>query len=243
MLEKYKKKFKKSLEKLPKSFLIYSALVLIMLVIALIPNNNKIKKNSTTNNINKEEMIELFNKIQDNYQMNVTINKDELEEKYTYNTDSNIELYEIENNNEFGFFKYKDITYKIENDTKISKEENIPYYVDNPYHNIKFIKTLLDKCEFEEVSTTNTKCIIKETEYINNYNLFFNKNYNNFSTKDMEINIYYNSKISKIKIDYSNVDKIINNNNNSLIYTLDILNYNKNDFSEIIEYINTLVEE
>ena len=100
---------------------------------------------------------------------------------------------------------------------------------------MEIIKNVINKCELEYINDSNKECNINENIYFENYNNIYNTNYT--SDKDMKINIsFYKTSIYSIELDYSNIDKIINNNDDILKYKFIFSDIGKNDYSEMLKY-------
>ena len=192
---------------------------------------DKLIKSDADANVTK-----LLENIKDNY--SVAITKDDGLEQYSYNysTDSNLTVIDEGEYSDKVYLVYNNKKYNMNVDNhKLTKINNIDLLNDN-YMNVDFIKKIINHCKFEYVNDNNKKCTLSVKEYIDEYNIFFNKEY---SSNDEEINIniiYYSKNIKSIIIDYTNVNKIINNSDDNLKYSFVFSNIDKNDYSEIISY-------
>ena len=192
---------------------------------------DKLIKSDADANVTK-----LLENIKDNY--SVAITKDDGLEQYSYNysTDSNLTVIDEGEYSDKVYLVYNNKKYKMNVDNhKLTKINNIDLLNDN-YMNVDFIKKIINHCKFEYVNDNNKECTLSVKEYIDEYNNFFNKEY---SSNDEEINIniiYYSKNIKSIIIDYTNVNKIINNSEDNLKYSFVFTDIDKNNYSEIISY-------
>ena len=84
------------------------------------------------------------------------------------------------------------------------------------------------------INVVKVNCKFNLSDYINEYNTLYNENILLDSDEKLEMNIvYYSTGIGKINIDYTKINKIINQNDNSINYSIKLVNTDENDFTEI----------
>ena len=216
MLNKIKEKY----------LLVCSVLVLFMILVVLVSGKKYVSYKKPT--IDKEEIISLLDNIQDNYSLSIEENLNNTITNYIYYNDSKIELYEKENNN-IGYLKYNDKLYSVSNeDYKLTEVSKIDF-VSDEYYNVGFLKKVIDRCNFEYKDSNTVSCKIRKSEYYDIYNDIYNTNYGNEGSEQLDITIFYSTKINSIKIDYTS-------NNDIKIYNLKFTNIGNTDFSSIFEY-------
>lgn len=216
MLNKIKEKY----------LLVCSVIVLFMILVVLVSGKKDVSYKKPT--INKEEIISLLDNIQDNYTLSIEENLNNTITNYIYYNDSKIELYEKENNN-IGYLKYNDKLYSVSNeDYKITEVSKIDF-VSDEYYNVGFLKKVIDRCNFVYKDSNTVSCKIRKSEYYDIYNNIYNTNYGNEGSEQLDITIFYSTKINSIKIDYTS-------NNDIKIYNLKFTNIGNTDFSSIFEY-------
>lgn len=187
--------------------------------------NSKIKNIKTINY--NEKINKLFENINDNYTLDISLFKNE--EKYTlwYSKDKNITLYSSDSFSKLGYVFYNNQFYYLE-DNKIHKLDNLDINTifNEKLYDINFIKHLISKCTLKNKSLIKKECEINTKDYINIYNEYYNEAIS-LEENDIEIEIIHdNNKIIGIIIDYDNIFI------DELKYTIDIEDVNKNNFSE-----------
>jgi len=217
--------------------LVLLVVIVVLVVIFSMPSNNEIIKEEEDVNVTN-----LIDKINDNYTMSITMTNSMESTTYNYSTDSNITLFDRGDYSEEEFLIYRDNTYLIDqNNHKLNKTNKIDF-LKNPFINLELIKKLFIHCELEYINDTNSLCVINTNDYIKEYNNVYNTNYEG-NNKNMNINVtYYTTRIYSITLDYTEVDKIINNGNDILKYELKFSNINANNYSDIKEYYGKILK-
>ena len=228
------------LKKLLNKDSILGLLLFIVIIIAAIffslkdnqSENETVKNQTISDEVN---ITELLSKITDNYTVAVNIIKKEEKSNYNYSRDSKIEYIDEGDNSNKAYFVYNKKYYSVDiNKYTLTKVKSIPNY-NNPYANLDLIKNVIKTCEFKQVNENNKSCTIKTSTYFDEYNNIYKTKYN--GEEDMSINIsYYPSRIYSIIIDYTNVDKVINNGEDNLKYALVFSDIGKNDYTKILDY-------
>ena len=138
-----------ALEELNKKTIVFLMIFFAIMLFALFAD--KLPYNSG-DEITNETLISYFEKLNDNYTLNVSINKNDIEEKHVYYTDSKLELYEDNDGN--GFIKYNDKYYKVnEEDFSLSKTDGFDFT--DKYTNVLLIKSLIPYCDFRVINKAN----------------------------------------------------------------------------------------
>ncbi len=229
MLEKMFKKDKKE-----RSLNILLVLGIIVVAIFL-GGSPKDFANITNQDIEEVNVRELLTNINDNY--SVVITKSINEDKYVfdYSRDKNVELFDEGENSDKTYLIYKNKYYYIDPDNhKLFKVKDIPK-LKEPYTDLDLIKKVLNICKFEDITSNSKKCTIKVKTYLNEYNEIYNTEYT--SEDDMNISVTYNSKnIKSIVIEYTNANKVINNNEDIVKYEFVFSEIDENNFDDILDY-------
>ena len=224
-----------ALEKLNKKTIVFLMIFFAIMLFALFAD--KLPYNSG-DEITNETLISYFEKLNDNYTLNVSINKNDMEEKHVYYTDSKLELYEDNDGN--GFIKYKDKYYKVnEEDFSLSKTDGFDFT--DKYTNVLLIKSLIPYCDFRVINKANIECNINVSDYISEYNKIYGSEIPSIDEK-MLIHINHLDKyLNYVQIDYTNINKLIDNKDEKLIYKITFDDIGTNDFSDLMElYKDTL---
>ena len=217
------------LDKKNKKTLIFLVVFFIIMVFSLFAGNMHVEENDELLN---ETVISLFDSVKDNYTISVNVTRNDVDNKYTYYTDSKLELYEI--NDDEGYIKYNDNYYSVDSENyELTKIKEIDIY--DKYSNINLIKNLLSYCDYSFVNKANIKCKIKISDYIDEYNKLYSKEIPSIEG-DMIININHLDKLlNYIEIDYSDINKLIDNNDDKLKYKIVFEEIGNNDFSDLME--------
>ncbi len=180
-----------------------------------------------------------FEKITNNYSMNVKLYKGEEEYKLDYMSDGTIEMYSSNTFSKTGYLIYKGNYYCLDNNElkKISSID-INGMFNEKLYNINLIKELLNECHFETMDLIRAKCLLNTKMFFEKYNKVFDENIEVTDEEEVPIEILYNGNIiENLKIKYDNVVKKINQNDENIEYDIKFDDINKNDFSEYIPYI------
>ncbi len=234
MIKKISEKYKIS-ETLITGILI--VLILTLMLVFIFATRSGAKKFKNDRVLTSENLELLLNRINDNY----TLNMDEIINgelnNVIYSRDSKMETYELYNkaylyyNN--NLFEINEENYKIK---KISKEP----FVDNPFYNINLLKKVFSHCEFERINNVKSICKVKFSDYILEYNNLYNQNINPVDNI-IKFELIYFDDLSKINVDYTDINRIINNNSKSIKYGIRIEDIDKNNYDIFYEkYKKTL---
>ena len=229
MIKKLSEKYKIS-ETAVKGIL-YSLIFIVMLLFIFLINNSKSMK-LEKKDMTKEEMISLFDKIKSNYSLVVEEEINGKSIKIEYSTDSKLILYEKDDK---GYLIYNNIIYEADKETTKIKKTN--YVIEDKLYNINFIKKIMNYCELEYVNNAKSKCSVKYSDFLNEYNNEYNTNieinYDNILKFDV---VHYSDRIVKVIVDYSQINSLINNSSDTLKYGIKIENIDKNNFDELFNY-------
>ena len=234
MLEKYFKKDKKDK--------VLSATILIIIAIAVIylgaNYNSSSDENKTVVDAN---VTELLSNINDNYTVSINVYSSQEKYNYNYSRDSQIEILDEGDYSNKAYLVYKNKFYLIDvNNFKLTNISKIERY-NNPYVNIELIKKIINNCELEYVNDNKQKCVINVNDYFKEYNSIYNTDYSGNENMTIEVS-FYPSRIHSIKIDYTGVDKIINNGNDILKYELVFSDIGENNYTEVKDHYKNLLK-
>lgn len=224
-------------------YFIYLGIFIMMIILSFVMHSSRVKKVDIT--VDKNEIIKLFDKITNNYDLTITETKNDKTKELEIFTDGNVKLYEGDYFEE-GYLIYKDKLFKLDSENKKLKQEksNLDLLNEN-YYNLDFLKNLINHCEFEYINPVKSNCSIKTKDIVDGYNLIFNTDYkyeDEFDITKFDL-IYTSSEIGKVNIDYSKLNNIINNNYDSIKYGIKFRNINQNDFSELIDQFKSTLEK
>jgi hypothetical protein len=206
-------------------------------------SGDKKPNDTNTEDTKKATIVELFGNIKDNYSLRVQKTENNVLSELYYSRDASVVLFEGKDNvlDQEGYMLYNNKTYYLKegslfetDSVNYQKEYNMTYY------DIAFIKDLLKSCTIEEVDSSEANCKIKVSDYLKEYNYKYNKSYKIEEDKDITLNINYSTtKIKMIKINYSEIDKIINSDNNGeeILFNIQVVDIDSNDFASKVEKI------
>ena len=213
--------------------IIISCVILFMLFFIVFTGKYK-KEKEVIIKIPSDEVIKVFDNINDNYSLTIEEYVNDELNKIVYYNDSKIELYEYKNK---GYIYYKDKLFELNEDKKTIKKVKKQDFINNPYYDINYIKKLIPYCDSTYVNTVKLSCKIKLSDYLKEYNEYYNKSITSEEDEIIEIFIvHYAERLGKILIDYSNINKIIKGEYLNTHYGIKISNINSNDFSEVLDH-------
>ena len=232
------KKFYKENKKLIYFGLFFIIIIFVLLVSPNDSNNNKIK-----HYVSKDNMVELFNKINNNYSLTIEENINGDLKTLEYSNDSKIILYEGSKTDNNGYLLYNNNLYLLNSDNaKLTKVKNIPSFVNDRLYDLNLLKKVIPYCEFDYINEVKANCKMNLSSYINEYNQLYNENISVEEDKEIIFEIiHYSYRIGKINVDYTPINKLINNNDN-VFYGIKIYNIDSNDFSEILEHYKDILK-
>ena len=230
IIKKISEKYKIS-ETLAKGLLI--ALVFIIMIAFILLTGNKRKDIKKSISFTQDDLIKLLEKIHDNYTLDIDETIDGETTKLLYSTDSKIDSYELNNK---VYLYYNNNLYEINQDNyKLTKTET-KKFVNNPYYNINLLKNVFGYCELKYINNVKSTCVIHFNDYIREYNLIYKKNIENINIDIKFDIIHFGDKITKINVDYSNINKYINFENKDIKYGIRISDIDNNNFDEFLDY-------
>ncbi len=208
------------------------AVLLGILIYSIFSSNNGISKLiNSRDNIDIEKMLE---PIKNNYSLTIYKTSDNSSDTIEYITDGNLELYNT-NDKENGYLIYKGKTYYVESSkTKIKEVTKKPDYINDKFTNIDFFKKVTKHCNIEDVKTSRFNCYIDISDYIDEYNNYYKTDYEYNGEEKVLFKIKHGTIVSNISVDYSEINKIINNGS-MLTYDISIKKVNANDYSNLLE--------
>ena len=210
-------------------------LIFFLLIVAII----SMKKFRGINNKilpNKENMAELFNNIKDNYTLEIEKKINDNTKNIVYSRDKNLILFEGDYEAK-GYLVYKSKVYELNSNNKIIKSKLSLNKIEDSYYDIDLIKKLFNYCDVEYVNNVKALCKIKYSDYLNEYNTKYKTKIEIDVDNSIEFYIvHYSDRIGKIIVDYSGINKIINNTEDSVNYGILIKDIDNNDFSDYLNY-------
>lgn len=224
-------------EKRIKPIVFISLGVLLFMIVYILFSGKTSLRVSQDNTPVKINIDELFSNIKDNYTIRVTEEHNDTNITWEYDREKDLILYDlnIDTPQERGYLVYNNKTYLFDDEYNISPSDDIITDKDN-FINLKLIKNVLKECDFTYVTDNSSKCTIDTSKYIEKYNEYYNTEFTSIDSKtDISI-VYYSNEIHDINIDYTNINKIINERNEYLKYKITLSNINENDFTDIFNY-------
>ncbi len=186
----------------------------------------------------------LFSTIKDNYTLKIVATNDTGTTMWEFDREKDLKLYDLNMNtdNEKGYAVYNNKTFIFDNEHKLYPTNDIVTNKDG-FINLKLIRDVLKECELEIVSDNSSKCNINTSKYIEKYNEYYNTDYKSDDSKTEISIVYYSNEIHDINIDYTNINKIINESDSKLNYKMTIININENDYSDIYNYYKEVLNK
>lgn len=185
----------------------------------------------------------LFSTIKDNYSIKVYETNSTGTTKWEYDREKDFTMYDLNMNTDYekGYLVYKGKEFVFDSERNIYPSNDNVTSKDN-FINLKLLRDVLKECEFKYVSDSSSECSIDTAKYIEKYNEYYNTDYKSDDSKtDMSI-VYYSGEIHDIEVDYTNINKIINESDNKLKYKMTIININENDYSDIYNYYKDKID-
>lgn len=216
-------------------------LVLIFFVVSIIfiANNRLRYDNKLEEKVaNKIKIIELLNKVDDNYSLSVTKKYKDKSENINYQKSDKIQLYSGDNLAHDGFIVYNDqVFYSDSQEEKIHKDNKTYDFLNDNYLDMNLYKKVINYCEFEYISNTKSTCNIRLSDFIKAYNDLYDTNFEVISDSDLTFDVTYSTyRFNEINIDYTKIDEIINPNKESTIYNIKINRFDSSLVNTIYEY-------
>ena len=211
--------------------IIYASILVLMLLFILFFNNSK-KMRLNRKDFSNEDLMNLLNKINDNYSLTIEYTLNDKKYDIEYSRDSVLELYSL---GDKGYLRYNGKTYEANEDNNKLKLVNDE--IDDKYYNMNFIKKIMNTCKLEYVNNAKSICSISYADYLNYYNIEYNTNIEiNYDNLIKFTVVHYSDRIVKIIVDYSDINKIINNSSDNINYGIKIENIDNNNFDKLLEY-------
>ena len=175
------KKFKKQLKdikekisniRITNNVKLILALIFFVVSIIFIANNRLRYDNKLEEKVaNKIKIIELLNKVEDNYSLEVTKKYKDKSEILNYQKADKLQLYSGDNLDHDGFIIYNNqVFYSDSQEEKLHKDDKTYDFINDNYLDINLYKKVVNYCEFEYVSNTKSTCNIKLSDFIKAYN-------------------------------------------------------------------------
>ncbi len=242
--KKFKKQFKNLQEKISNIKItdnVRLIFVLIIFVIAIIfVANNRLRYDNKLEEkvANKIKIIELLNNVEDNYSLDVTKKYKDKSENINYQSSDKLELYSGDNLPHDGFIIYNNqVFYSDSQEEKIYKDNKTYDFLNDKYLDINLYKKVVNYCEFEYISDTESTCNIKLSDFIKAYNDLYDTSFDVINDIDLTFNTTYSSsRFSEIDIDYTKINEIINPTEESVTYNIKINKFDSTLIDTIYEY-------
>lgn len=227
--------------------LIGSLIVVFFMLVFIItaPSKGEKKENDIeTGEVNKEDILLLFNQIENNYALTITQTVNDETKTLELLTNSRVNLYEGDMLDRDGYLYYDGKLFYIDSDNyKIVKTDKQYDFINDPYYDLNMIKRIVNYCEFSYENEVKANCKMKLSEYFKEYNEKYNTNYNVDDDKELNIVVvHYSNKIEKVIIDYSDINKIIKDSDDEVSYGIRFDDYDDNTIQEIFNKYKTEIE-
>lgn len=225
--------------------IIFGGILLLLLIFTLTMKGRHVNQKEKIVEVTVEELSLLMDKIGDNYSLQITEKINNETKELFFDTDSKAKLYDGSLIGEDGILVYNNKNYilyakDIEDigSAKLHSYKGDTSFINDPFYNINLIKNMLKYCELSQKNVVRVNCEVKLSDYLNEYNVLYNKNVStNYDTKMIFDIVYYkNDSIGKIFVDYTDANKVINNNDDNVYYEIVLVSTNENDFSDIISF-------
>ena len=139
---------------------------------------------------------------------------------------------------------YKNKKYVVHgNDIKNIKKAKLYEYkgdtsfMKDPFYDLELLKRVINYCELTSINVVKVNCKFNMSDYIKEYNDLYNKKiettYDNKISMDI---VYYEDNIGKFIIDYTDINKAINKNDNTVKYGVKIVSVGENDFTSLFDF-------
>ena len=194
----------------------------------------KIAKDGTPTVLNVES---LFSDIKDNYSIKIVETNDDNTTIWGFDREKDLMLYDlnIDTDDEKGYIVYNNKVFVFDDEHNIYPSNDDVTSKDS-FINLKLLRDTLKECKFIYISDNSSKCSIDTSKYIDNYNKYYQTDFESDDSKTDITIVYYSEGIHDINIDYTNINKIINEKDGKLEYKITLSNINENDFSDIYNY-------
>ena len=218
-------------------FIVYLALfgLMVLYLITTSIGDNSRTSNNDNNSSSNIDIVTLFDNIGSKYSISIN----ELIDNVTYNlnitTDSNTYLYDGSLLGKGGYIYHNNKLFYVDDEFKLSKEENKYDFVNNPFSNLELIKNTIKYCEYSNKKTNTINCSIKLSDYIVEYNNLYNDIIGVSENSIITYKIRFNQKnITGINVDYSDINKLLNNSNSKIIYDISFEKFDEKSFEAIV---------
>lgn len=216
-------------------------LVLIFFVVSIIfiANNRLRYDNKLEEKVaNKIKIIELLNKVEDSYSLDVTKKYKDKSESLNYQKADKLELYSGDNLAHDGFIIYNNqVFYSDSQEEKLHKDNKTYDFLNDNYLDMNLYKKVVNYCEFEYVSSTKSTCNIKLSDFIKAYNDLYDTSFKVTNDSNLTFDTTYSSsRFSGINIDYTKINEIIDPTKESVTYNIKINKFDSTLIDTIYEY-------
>ena len=216
-----------------------------MIVFVIFSRGKRKAQKIVLEEVRSEDIVTLLDMLGDNYTLEITEEIDGKSNTLYYYRDDKIELYEGSLLGEDGVMVYGGksyIIYKEEfdkikeiNKLKLHNYKGDNSFIKDPYYNIELLKKVINYCEMTPVNVVKANCKFNLSNYLDEYNILYNKrvetNYDDKISMDI---VHYSDGIGKIIIDYTEINKVINNSESTIKYGIKIETVGENDFSDLL---------
>ena len=219
-------------------------ILLVMLGYIIFSGNGSGARTIEKTVISIDKLTELSNYIQNNYTMKVKEEINGIIHHVTNKTDGTISLYEGNLLDTDGILKYQNKYFYVVPETKELKPYNGDVsFASNLYYDYDFIKNLIPICKLEYVDSDTVKCSISSSDYFFEYNKIKETGINEADGNLVMMIDYDSDKITNIEIDYNDINKALNSNDDTVKYSIEISNVSTNDNSAILEAYKNILQK
>lgn len=240
MLEKINKKLG---VKIKKSTIVYLTIILFGILFIITSKTFSGNGLKVTGTVDEKHLNELYDMIGDNYSLRVSETRNDKTTNLEFSRDSRIKLYEGSMLDKEGYLIYNNKVFELNNNNLSRSDVGVESF-DNVYMDMEFLKKVFKHCEYEYINPVKATCSVKISDYINEYNSYRNTelstDYDNLIKFDI---VYYNDILGKINVDYTDINRVISFDADSLQYGIKVVSVNDNNFDELYEYSKDILEE
>lgn len=220
-------------------YLLFFAFVIVVVLFG----GKRAEENPVKQPDNQEKFVSveaLFDNLKDNYSINLqSITNDKISE-LNYDKSPSLEIYESKLYNCDSYMFFENRIYTLKNgELALGKDDETNKFFNKTFYNLNIIKSLI---KYSKVRSDDGSLVVydlKVSDYLKEYNYASNTTYKIDTDKLMDFEIQYSEKnINSIKIDYTEINKLMNKSEDNLKYIITISNVGTNDFEEIIQYLS-----
>ena len=221
----------------PNALKLIGILAVFIFMICFIIMSGKGSPRKEVYTVNEDLINKDFEKIDKNYTVEIkkTINGESVTITKYEDDKTDLTLYEDSSSDVKGYFLYKGVAYSAVDYNNIKKLDKLPEFMSDNLSNIELIKKVFTHCEYEGTGKVKAVCNIKLSDFILEYNSLFSTNYEVSEDKTVQFDlVYFSNKISKVSLDYTDINKIVNNKDELIVYEIVFSSIGENDFTDVM---------